>query len=105
MHQISNSMRTAFTVTIDLLSADNERVVLRPHNASMSQAIGELIGKAIEAAPGEMDEAVFEEHHVLINLKDEPMRVENWRDGQLRDFVFRKFEVVVTPAGVESGWL
>lgn len=57
-----------------------------------------------EAAPGTMDEAVFEEHHVLINLRDEPMRVENWRDGEHRDFVFGKFEVVVTPAGVRSGW-
>jgi len=57
-----------------------------------------------EAAPGEMAEAVFEEHHVLINLKDEPMRVENWRDGEHRDFEYRKFEIVVTPAGVRSGW-
>lgn len=57
-----------------------------------------------EAAPGSMEEAVFEEHHVLVNLKDEPSRVENWRDGEHRDFVFRKHEVVVTPAGVRSGW-
>lgn len=57
-----------------------------------------------EAAPGGMREAQFEEHHVLINLKDEPMRVENWRDGERRDFVYRKYEIVVTPAGMRSGW-
>ncbi|MEM9157897.1 MAG: helix-turn-helix domain-containing protein [Verrucomicrobiota bacterium] len=57
-----------------------------------------------EAEPGSMPEEVFDEHHVLLNLKEEPHRVENWRDGDHRDFVYRKFEVVVTPAGLKSGW-
>lgn len=57
-----------------------------------------------EAPPGEMPAEVFAQHHVLLNLKDEPHRVENVRDGEHRDFVFRKNEIVVTPAGVCSGW-
>ncbi len=57
-----------------------------------------------QAEPDAMPARVFDEHHVLINLKDEPHRVENWRAGEHRDFVFRQNEIVVTPAGVESGW-
>ena len=57
-----------------------------------------------EAEPGVMPAAVFDQHHILLNLRDEPHRVENWRDGVHRDFTYLKDEVVVTPAGVESGW-
>lgn len=57
-----------------------------------------------EAEPGEMPEAVFAQHHVLLNLKEEPHRVENWRDGVHRDFTFLKDDIVVTPAGIKSGW-
>ena len=57
-----------------------------------------------EAEPGEMPTEVFAQHHILINLRDEPHRVENWRAGEHRDFMFHRNEVVVTPAGVESGW-
>ena len=57
-----------------------------------------------EAEPDSMPVQIFEQHHILINLKDEPHRVENWRDGQHRDFIYRKNEIVVTPAGLESGW-
>ncbi|MEM7049608.1 MAG: AraC family transcriptional regulator [Acidobacteriota bacterium] len=57
-----------------------------------------------EAEPGEMPTEIFEQHHILINLRDEPQRVENWRAGEHRDFIFRRDEIVVTPAGVESGW-
>ena len=57
-----------------------------------------------EAEPGSMPTQVFDQHHILLNLKDEPQRVENWRDGEHRDFTYRKYEIVVTPAGVESGW-
>ena len=57
-----------------------------------------------EAKPGTMPTQVFDQHHILINLKDEPHRVENWRDGEHRDFTYRKHEIIVTPAGVESGW-
>lgn len=34
-----------------------------------------------EAEPGEMPTEVFAQHHILINLRDEPHRVENWRSG------------------------
>ena len=57
-----------------------------------------------EAEPGAMPTRVFDQHHILLNLKDEPHRVENWRDGEHRDFTYRKHEIIVTPAGVESGW-
>lgn len=56
------------------------------------------------AEPDSMPEDVFAEHHVLLNLQDNPHRVQNWRDGKLRDFTFQKYEIVVTPAGVRSGW-
>ncbi len=57
-----------------------------------------------EAEPGSMPTQIFDQHHILLNLKEEPHRVENWRDGEHRDFTYRKNEIVVTPAGVESGW-
>ena len=46
----------------------------------------------------------YEQHHIIINLKDEPHRLENWRDGEHRDFIYHKNEIIVTPAGLESGW-
>ena len=57
-----------------------------------------------QAEPDSMPEEVFGEHHVLLNLCDTPHRVQNRRDGQLRDFTFRKNEIIVTPAGMRSGW-
>lgn len=51
-----------------------------------------------------MPTQVFDEHHVLINLNQTPHRLENWRDGEHRDFTFQQNEIIVTPAGVESGW-
>ena len=67
-----------------------EAPVLRS-NALVAPSARDLLSlEYFEAAPGSMDEAVFEEHHVLVNLKDEPSRVENWRDGEHRDFVLSK---------------
>ncbi len=57
-----------------------------------------------EAEPSTMPTQVFNQHHILINLNDNPHRVENWRGEQHRDFTYNKYEVVVTPAGVKSGW-
>ncbi len=57
-----------------------------------------------EAESGEMPEEVFSQHHVLLNLREQPQRVENWRNGVYRDFLFQPGEIVVTPAGVRSGW-
>ncbi|MEM8929954.1 MAG: AraC family transcriptional regulator [Acidobacteriota bacterium] len=63
-----------------------------------------LTAEYFEAEPGEMPTRVFAQHHILLNLRDEPQRVENIRDGERREFVFQRDEVVVTPAGVRSGW-
>ncbi len=57
-----------------------------------------------EAESGEMPTAVFSQHHILLNLRETPHRVENWRDGEHRDFLFGPNEIIVTPAGVRSGW-
>lgn len=57
-----------------------------------------------EADADTMPTQVFDQHHILISLKKEPHRVENWRGGEHRDFVFHENEIVVTPAGLESGW-
>jgi AraC family transcriptional regulator len=57
-----------------------------------------------EAEPGTMPTEAFDQHHVLINLRDEPIRTENWRGAEHRDFLFRRDEIVVTPAGMTSGW-
>ncbi|MEW2916051.1 AraC family transcriptional regulator [Ruegeria sp. ANG10] len=57
-----------------------------------------------QAEPDRMPEEVFEEHHVLLNLNPNPHRVQNWRDDELRDFTFLMDEIVVTPAGMRSGW-
>jgi len=57
-----------------------------------------------QAEPDTMPESVFAEHHVLLNLCETPHRVQNHRDGALRDFIFHKDEIIVTPAGVRSGW-
>ncbi len=51
-----------------------------------------------------MPTQIFTQHHILLNLRDEPHRVENWRDGEHRDFIYAKNEIIVTPAGVKSGW-
>ena len=57
-----------------------------------------------EAQPGEMPQKVFAQHHILLNLREGPHRVENWRDEVHRDFIYHKNEIIVTPAGVKSGW-
>ncbi|MGK7755191.1 helix-turn-helix domain-containing protein [Roseovarius sp. C03] len=65
----------------------------------------EVLGlEYFQAEPATMPTLVFDEHHILFNLRDEPQRVENWRNGTHRDFTFRKNEIVVTPAGIKSGW-
>ncbi len=57
-----------------------------------------------QAAPDSMPEDVFAEHHVLLNLQTKPHRVQNTCNGKLHDFTFHKDEIVVTPAGMRSGW-
>ncbi len=57
-----------------------------------------------EADEDSMPTAVFSQHHVLFNLRDEPQQVENWRGGTRRAFTYARNEVVVTPAGMPAGW-
>ncbi len=57
-----------------------------------------------EAEPASMPTRTFAQHHLLLNLRDEPHRVENWRAGAHRDFTYARDEIVLTPAGTESGW-
>lgn len=57
-----------------------------------------------ESNPASMPIQVFDQHHILINLNPNPHRVENWRAGEHRDFTYYQYEMVLTPAGVESGW-
>ncbi len=67
-------------------------------------AAGLMSLRYFQADPDTMPEEVFAEHHVLLNLQSQPHRVQNIRDGELRDFTFHKDEIVVTPAGMRSGW-
>ncbi len=67
-------------------------------------AAGLMSVRYFRAEPDRMPEEVFSEHHVLLNLQEKGHRVQNWRDGTLRDFTFCKDEVIVTPAGMRSGW-
>jgi len=72
--------------------------VVRPRAAEL------LNLEFFEAEPAGMPTAVFDQHHLLLNLRAEPHRVENWRDGVHRDFTYRLHEIVLTPAGISSGW-
>ncbi len=74
-------------------------------NGVARQSAAELMTlEYFEAEPDSMPVQVFDQHHILLNLREEPHRVENWRNGEHRDFTYYQHEIVVTPAGVESGW-
>ncbi len=72
--------------------------ILRPRAADL------LNLEYFEAEPAGMPREVFVQHHILINRRDTPMRAENWRGETHRDFIFQPDEVVITPAGLRSGW-
>ena len=78
--------------------------LLNSDTFARASALALLTLEYFEASSGAMPAEVFHQHHVLLNLREEPQRVENWRDGHHRDFTFRKDDVVVTPAVVRSGW-
>lgn len=78
-----------------LLSSEE---MVRPSAAALMSV------RYFQADPDRMPEEVFTEHHVLLNLQANSHRVQNWRNGVLRDFIFHKDEIVVTPAGIRSGW-
>lgn len=81
-----------------------EAPLLKSGDLASPRALDLLTLEFFEAAPGEMPHEVFEQHHILINLRDTATRVENWRDDVHRDFTYHKNEIIVTPAGVKSGW-
>jgi AraC family transcriptional regulator len=72
--------------------------VVRPRAAEL------LNLEFFEAEPAGMPTAIFDQHHLLLNLREEDHRVENWRDETHRDFIYRLNEIVLTPAGIRSGW-
>ena len=78
--------------------------LLRSGDVVRPKAAGLLSLEFFEAEPATMPTETFDQHHVLVNLKETPHRVENWRDGIHRDFIYYPNEIVVTPAGVKSGW-
>lgn len=81
-----------------------EAPLLDSSESSRAVAGSLLTLEYFEAAPAEMPREVFAQHHVVLNLREESTRVENWRDGEHRDFELHPFEIIVTPAGMESGW-
>lgn len=56
------------------------------------------------APPATMATGVFAEHHILMNLHSDPMRVQNMRNGRLVDVAISRYDVFITPAGMETGW-
>lgn len=78
--------------------------VLRSFDVVRPRAAELLNLEYFEAEPARMPHEIFVQHHVLLNLRETPMRVENWRNSTHRDFIYLPGEVVVTPAGVRSGW-
>ncbi|MEM9599518.1 MAG: AraC family transcriptional regulator [Pseudomonadota bacterium] len=56
------------------------------------------------APAGEMPTLTYDEHHVLMGLAETPTDTENFRNGQSMRYDFGRNDVVITPAGVESGW-
>tara|TARA_Y100001960_G_scaffold283743_1_gene319031 strand:+ start:1395 stop:2276 length:882 start_codon:yes stop_codon:yes gene_type:complete len=81
-----------------------EKPVISSAEKVRASAADLLTLEFFESEPGEMPEEAFEQHHILINLQENEHRVENWRDGKHLDFTYHKNEVIVTPAGVKSGW-
>ena len=81
-----------------------EAPLLKSTDLNKQSAMDLLTLEFFEAEPSEMPHEVYAQHHILINLRSEPHRVENWRDDEHRDFTYHKNEIVVTPAGVRSGW-
>ena len=81
-----------------------EAPLLKSTDLGKQSAMDLLTLEFFEAEPAEMPHEVFGQHHILVNLREEPHRVENWRDDEHRDFTYHKNEIIVTPAGMRSGW-
>ncbi|MEM9695441.1 MAG: AraC family transcriptional regulator [Myxococcota bacterium] len=72
--------------------------------ASVPRAASLLTLEYFEAPPGRMPDLVYEQHHILLNLQDRPQEVENHRDGKRFAYTLEPHDIVVTPAGMRSGW-
>ncbi len=81
-----------------------EPPIVRSLDLARNSARDLLTLEYFEAEAAAMPEDAYEQHHIMLNLKPTPMRIENWRDGVHHDSVFHPYDVVVTPAGVRSGW-
>ncbi|MEO1305187.1 MAG: AraC family transcriptional regulator [Pseudomonadota bacterium] len=78
--------------------------LLRASDLVRPKAAALLNLEFFEAEPALMEPEVYAQHHVLLNLKETPYRAENWRDGEHRDFMLKPNDIIVTPAGVKTGW-
>lgn len=78
--------------------------ILRSFDIVRPRAAELLNLEYFEAEPARMPHEVFAQHHLLLNLRETPIRVENWRDAIHRDFAYLPGEIILTPAGVRSGW-
>ena len=56
-----------------------EKPILDSIELTSPSALALLTLEYFEAKPGTMENQVYDQHHVVINLKEEPHRVENWR--------------------------
>lgn len=81
-----------------------EKPLLQSADLQKQSARDLLALEFFEAEPAEMPSDVYSQHHIVINLRETPQRIENWRDADHRDFMYYRHEIVVTPAGIRSGW-
>ena len=82
----------------------SEPLLNSQHIKEISSSADLLTLEYFEAQPGSMPTQVFEQHHILVNINPNAHRVENWREGQHLDYTLEENEIVVTPAGMKSGW-
>lgn len=78
--------------------------ILRSFDIVRPRAAELLNLEYFEAEPAQMPHEIFSQHHLLLNLRATPMHVENWRNAEHRDFILLPDEIVLTPAGIRSGW-
>ncbi len=78
--------------------------LLNSDTHEQSSAAALMSVRYFQAEPDTMPEDVFAEHHILLNLQENAHRVQNTRDGKMRDFTLQKDDIIVTPAGMRSGW-
>ena len=58
----------------------------------------------LEIGPSSIPEDRYAEHHVLLCLSDSPRTLECVRDGERQAFALQRGDVMLTPAGMSTGW-